>query len=321
MDVANVTLFVVPSAVRVEDLLDYDIDQIGDGFSNLREINVNKVDDGYSLIFENDIFVRLDLNRLSRRILDLFTKNLPTTRLDVSIVYLYELDDEDEDDPFDMKTAEAVLQFEASFRNALASSSLRQVKMIRYRRTQNIVDVAEEFRSGLYSYKHDEEEDDEPITAIDDLRRHLGLTDDDDDDDEDDYDDYPSHKSRRYWDDGYGASKVLRSAKNPKRVYHRHGIIVARNKEMIRKDRKIIKRFLKDFIPGDSQWQKDLRNDLADRWIKMYTMTSKQLKKLEKAHRRQIHEQYRPKIDTEKVLGFARSMVSTPIDNWSNPNK
>ncbi len=315
---AKVTLFVVPSEVDMHDLADYDVSIVGNVMSNQRELKVNRVDDGsYTIILGSAIFKALNPKSLIQNIIRIFQANLPNTVIDISAEYLYDLDD-DEYDAFDTETAEAVMTFDIKFHDEMKMASPSLLRWVRYRRSESVINTAETYTSVLEGDDGEDEGDDS-----DDEEDPFGIFDEAMGDDDDDDGRRRKHRKSHDddWDRGYGASKVLRSAKNPKRMYHRHGVIMARNKNAIKKDRKIIKEFLKDFIPGSAQWKKDLRNDLVDRWMRMYAVTSKQLKKLERQHRKAMAEKYRPKIDTARVLDFARGMVTNTADNWSNPNK
>ena len=78
--------------------------------------------------------------------------------------------------------------------------------------------------------------------------------------------------------------KILKNDKNPKRSYKRHGVIICNDKKSRKNDEAIIKEFLKDFIPGDSEWIKSFRHDILKRWMKMYSISKSDLKELEKVH-------------------------------------
>lgn len=199
----------------------------------------------------------------------------------------------------------------------------------------------------LEYYRNDDDEDDEDNKKVsrrkyddedgfdlfkDILTGNYTYTDDDDDEgeyeddeDEDDYEDDPKpkkrRKKRRVSKPSYGESRVVKDAKNPKKSYNRHGVVVC-SKDDIKKDEKILKEFLKDFIPGDANWKKDFRSDIVKRWIKMYAVTNKQLKQLEKQHRRaRLAKRNKSSIDTDRALEFTRKLFNTPIDRWNDPSK
>lgn len=118
----------------------------------------------------------------------------------------------------------------------------------------------------------------------------------------------------------YGRSRVFKNANNPKRSYTRHGIIIAADKGDINADIKIMKAFLKDFIPGNQEWKKKLRNDLLKRWISSYCVTKKEIKKLEKDYNKK-RNQKKASIKTAKTLDFTKRLFTVPVDSWDNPNK
>ena len=118
----------------------------------------------------------------------------------------------------------------------------------------------------------------------------------------------------------YAQSRILYDAKNAKRSYNRHGVIICSDKSSKKKDMKIIKEFLKDFFPGNSNWIKEFRHDVLCRWMKMYSISKKDLKELEKTHRKAQNAK-RNSIKTEKTLDFTRRLFNVPIDRWDDPSK
>lgn len=201
-------------------------------------------------------------------------------------------------------------------------------------------------KKSLEYYRNDDDDDDEDNKKVssrkyddedgfdlfrDILTGNYTYTDDDDDEveyedeEDDDYEDDPKPKKRRkkriVSKPSYGESRVVKDAKNPKKSYNRHGVVVC-SKDDIKKDEKILKEFLKDFIPGDANWKKDFRSDIVKRWIKMYAVTNKQLKQLEKQHRRaRLAKRNKSSIDTDRALEFTRKLFNTPIDRWNDPSK
>lgn len=310
--------------IPMKYLEDYDPDTIGRVKSdedNLIVNNVSNVSNGYSLIFEDNTFLNINPVKIIGHLITLLRTKLPHDVIKISIEYLYELNDRD-DDAFQLEYGECVLAFDVAFKKLLSMAPYQIRRFISYKTSENLMNVAEtchEVREGGTGDDEDENDDylysdDDPVTELD---RILGRVKDDDKKKKN------HHKKKKIKKVEYDieTSKVFRGAKNPKRSYRRHGILVARNKDAIRKDKRIIKDFLKEFIPGDAQWKKDLRNELADRWIGVYAVTVKQLKKLEHKHKKMMEEKRRPKIDTNRVLNFASAMVTHASDSWNNPNK
>ena len=176
----------------------------------------------------------------------------------------------------------------------------------------------------------DEDDDDED----EDFFNRIGMNHYDDYDDEDDEENpfdilednlkgYNSNHRKRYKNkktNEYPQSRVLRDAKNPKRSINRHGVIICSDKDARKRDEKIIKEFLKDFFPGDSDWKKEFRHDVLKRWMKMYCIAKKDLKELERTHRKAKNAN-RSNINTEKTLEFTRRLFNVPIDRWNDPSR
>ena len=117
----------------------------------------------------------------------------------------------------------------------------------------------------------------------------------------------------------YGISKVIRTAKSPKKLYRKHGIMIAK-KDRIKNDKRIIKEFIKDFIPGDEKWKRHFREELLDRWIHAYAITNKQMKLVKKAQKRES-ERARNGREIQQTLDMTRKLFNVPIDRWNDPTR
>lgn len=317
----KLTIYIVPSDCQLETLEGYVPEHVGGAISSKKELVVNKVDDGYSLVFLDKDIIGMRIN-LINSINKLFLANLPGVALDIYICYLYEPAGDKDYFWFNPTVASEVICLD----NLFASMTDPNFSGYRYIRSISVIDVINDYQqwqAGSLSADDEEDEDDE-----------------DDDDDNDGSDtsygetdtmlsllneaikgssaDKGKPKSKK---GRYASSKALRSAKNPKRAYRRHGVIIVKDKSVIKSDIKIIKGFLKDFIPGNAGWKKNLRNELAERWVHVYAITSKELKRLEKKHRKMRKSTSRPSIDTQRTLDLTRKIFNVPVDNWSNPNK
>lgn len=310
MNRINVTLHIIPADVDPYDLESYDGIHHGFVRSTSREIKVNKVSDGYSVIYTDDVFNNLRPDVFAKNMIKIFQMNVPNTIIDMKILYHYDLDNGE--DSFDSDTAHCIIglhDFLTQIRN----------QMFRYHSSYSIEEIIE------YLQETEDSDDDDDDWGMFDPR---GAYDDDDIDDDDDPFDAldralrghstrkKNNKAREY----YGRSKVLRNAKNPKRAYRRHGILIADDKDDLRKDEKTIKEFLKDFIPGSSEWKKDFRRDLLKRWMKTYALSKKNIKRLEREHRKATMSKKNSE-STEKVLDFTRRLFNVPVDRWNDPNR
>lgn len=309
MNRINVTLHIIPDDVMSYDLEDFDELQHGKVRSTSREIKVNKVADGYSIVYTDNVFNELDARVFAKNMIRIFQTNVPNSIIDMKIFYHFELDNGE--DSFDYETAENILGL-----NELLIGIRNQ--MFRYHASDSMNEIIEYMQDD----ENDEEEDDD--WDMFDPRSHY---DDDDDDEDDPFESldralrghstrHKNSKTREY----YGRSKVMKNAKNPKRAYKRHGVLVADDKDDLRKDEKIIKEFLKDFIPGNSDWKKDFRRDVLKRWMKMYALSKKNLKKLDREYRK-ANASRKSTVNTEKALDFTRRLFNVPVDRWNDPSR
>ena len=340
MNRVNASLVIVPSNFNVSDFKNAPelFDIYSKQFSTLTEIKVNKHNDEYMVVYSDNDFKQLNPRSFVINFVGLFLKNIPNTVIDVTLKYIYAAKEFDsiegyEDvELFDPDTAKTAILVDNLLDNISESGS---TKLISYHRLRSFVNMISDYQE--YIYMKDDLEDGSDIDIDDD-------EDDDefvpnmsrsyDDDDEDDPNDIAkfvagitggkSNKSKSKKKGkksvDYGTSRVLRRADSPKRAYNRHGVIIASDKDDIKRDEKIIKEFLKEFIPGNQEWKKEFRHDLLKRWISMYCVSKKDLKRLEANHRKKTRKR-RSSIDADKTLDFTRRLLNVPLDNWNNPNK
>lgn len=268
------------------------------------QINVIRVSDGYSIVFDDDVFVHLSLSKLASSMLTTFMTNVPDTIFNFRIMYHY---DGADDTYFDVNVAKHVLDLDDMMRKIEAS---KKIQVFEYTRLEGIHEVYRDFRNEL-EYNSDDDDD-------------INMDDIDFDDEYSDEDDEGNwllnldrpkkkeHPSKDY----YGRSRVWKNCKQAKKMINRHGVLIASDKDDLRKDEKIIKAFLKDFIPGSSRWKSDFREDVLKRWMSMYAISKKQLKRLEKAHRNR-----RDCSKVTKMVNIADRLFNVPVDRWYDPTK
>ena len=328
---------------------------VGGKMSDAKTLNMNVLynvngETMYAIIYSLMDLTKINFKSVAVSLVKLIKSQYPDSRVDIDIYAPLGTDDSLSDkDCRDYASLISSLQVEI---DTQIEDNECDADTSMYPDTDDEIEV-DEFRSRLSKFCNDyldkdfDEDGDDPSyndTHQDeftyDQLRALGLIDDDDDyeddgDDEDGDDDDPSemrdsiidpvkYALGEYLEKAKGGnirpSKVLRVSKNPKKSYNRHGIIVCSDKSAIRKDRETIKRFLKEFIPGQSEWKKALRRDLLSRWMKLYTVSNKKMRSLEREFRR-ANSKDRPRFDAERALEYSRRIFNIYDDNWSNPNK
>ena len=289
--------------------LDYSPSRDGRTRSTETKINVLKVSDGYSVVFDDDVFMNVQPSKLIASLVTICSNNLKDTIFDFRIIYHYE---GAEDSYFDPNVAKHVLDMDILMTDINDS---KRIPVFGYTRLEGIADVASDLQDW------NEEEDPFGVDEYDDEE-------DDDDDEDDEYgpDDFmslltgkPTKKSKKEKNhDYYGRSRVWKNSKQPKRQIHRHGVLIAADKSDLKKDEKIIKEFLKDFLPGKSGWKKEFREDVLERWMRTYAISRKNLKHLERKHRK---NRTKKSDATKKALQFTNRLFSVPIDRWYDPSR
>lgn len=313
MNKVDVIIHILPNNVSLTKLIGFSPEEDGKTFSSVDDVKINKAKYGYSILYSADDFMKLDKPKFTAAMIKIFTKNLPDTALNVSLEYNYE---ELIDEHFDEAVGNAVINYGVLLTNI---ANTHKVAGFTYESSQNLID--------LIDTEYDEPDNDEPDNdedySIEDLLngRHPRFNDDVDDSDEDPFerffhDDEDDDETNGYY---YGKSRVVADARNGKRDFHRHGVIVS-SKNDIAKDRKILKKFLKDFIPGNSSWKKEFRNDVLKRWMSMYAISKKDLKYMQQRTKKDAYENKRNKNITN-AINLTTKLFTSPVDNWYDPNR
>lgn len=314
MNKVDVIIHILPNNVSLTKLIGFSPEEDGKTFSSVDDVKINKAKYGYSILYSADDFMKLDKPKFTAAMIKIFTKNLPDTALNVSLEYNYE---ELIDEHFDEAVGNAVINYGVLLTNI---ANTHKVAGFTYESSQNLID--------LIDTEYDEPDNDEPDNdedySIEDLLngRHPRFNDDVDDSDEDPFerffhDDEDDDETNGYY--YYGKSRVVADARNGKRDFHRHGVIVS-SKNDIAKDRKILKKFLKDFIPGNSSWKKEFRNDVLKRWMSMYAISKKDLKYMQQRTKKDAYENKRNKNITN-AINLTTKLFTYPVDNWYDPNR
>lgn len=304
MDKVNVSIHIIPSDQESQMALEsYNPKRDGRIQSSVSEIKVNRCINGYSIVFIDEVFEELNPAQFVASMISLFNKNLHNTMLSVTMQYHYD------DESFDEDTAEAVIRMDDMMLRVMDSG---QVLTFGYNGTVNIDEVFKDWKDATEgdSDGSDDDDDDGLFDSDDPLGFFLDRNDDEDDE--------KPHRHHKY---DYPHSRVWREAKNPKRAIRRHGVLIAASKGDLKKDEKILKEFLKEFLPGNAEWKREFRSDVAKRWMQMFAISKKQLKHLERQHRKAKARKNKKSSNTEKALDFTRRLFSVPVDHWSDPNR
>ena len=118
----------------------------------------------------------------------------------------------------------------------------------------------------------------------------------------------------------YSRSRVVANSKHAKRDIKRHNIIIASKKDF-KRDADIIEDFLKDFIPGKSDWVKRYRHKILIRWLNAFAIKEKKVKEIQREMKRDNKEK-ESKRRAKSVGRKTSAIVSKPSYNaFYDPNK
>lgn len=335
----NVAVHVLESSVDIDRLTTFTLGStaVGNLFSSQGEVVFNSVDDGYSILYDSETFNKLDMLLLAKNILVLLMKNLSNCRMNLTIYYHFRVyEDETDITGFNMETASNFISFHDVFSKVNDNNDqifVEARKVLSYRISQSVLDTCEIYINICRVAKaKDEENRQKTITPQGNNNSHVMVEDyfrditwmDDDNDRKSSKKKSKKKSKADMRRKEYPTSKVMKAAKSPKKSYKRHGVLVCKDKSAIKKDEKIIKDFIKDFFPGGAEWKKKFRKELLNRWMSTYVISVKGLKMVEKKMRNDAKEtrnRRRRVYGVSKALDITSRLMTTPVDQWSDPRR
>lgn len=324
-------LTIIPAVMNYQDtVFSFDPKIHGKTVSTVSEIKVNKVEDGYGILYFDMDFMSLNTATLLVNISNLMEKNLPNTEFDFILCYLF-MGGNTTLKTFigDVSAVAKVLEID---RNLMKKPDT--LKPLIYKRSNSVINLAKQIVAAekVASGDNDASEESEEVQKAREreaIARMLGKPVQGDTSTQafldlilGDEEDVKKKKKKKDRDDDYhyATSRILKASDDPKKQYKRHGVIVCNERSAIKRDIRTIEGFLEDFIPGKSGWEKSLRKELCKRFIGCYVVTKKQLKDLEKAHRKEMQKSIQIK-KSKQVVNFAQNLLYTPIDHWNDPSR
>lgn len=301
MNRVDVAIHILPDNVSLYKLIGFDPDMDGTTYSTIDGINVNRAKYGYSILYSASDFMKLDLKSFVLSMIQIFNNNIPGALINTTLEYNYA---EMLDEHYDEAVGIRIVNFGQMLDQVSNSSDFPS---FHYDKSQNILDMVDnEFDDSDDDddFYNDDYEEDDPFAVF--------FDEDYDDDDDREY-------RNKSYSDYYGRSRVVTNAKNAKRDMHRHGVIIA-SKSDINSDKKILKEFLKDFIPGNSSWKKEFRNDVLKRWMKMYCISKSDIRYINKQYRKANYKEKRNK-NIENAINMTTRLFTASADSWYDPNR
>ena len=149
----------------------------------------------------------------------------------------------------------------------------------------DVNDIIAEIRRRNPTYFSDHQSTDDNVDSFfdgyyDDSETPFSFYDGFSDDDDSDGKKISSVSKKRY-----GRSAAVINGKHPKRDIKRHNIIIT-SKKNHRNDTKIVRNFLRDFMPGKSTWIEDYRTEILNRWMNAFAITEKEAKRRQTEYNR-----------------------------------
>ena len=239
----------------------FPVTEYGRTFSTATELKPELVDGDYSILYRISVFDDIDMLDFIRSMSAMFDENLGSNvTIGVSV------------DTYGPVTDQRFLDSVIRFKRAFEEIDPDNMMIIHF----------------IYDDPEDDDSDDEDDEDIDD--------DDEEDGDEIDImkffnspfdiDDRPKKKkssSRK----SYSRSRVMVNSKHAKRDIKRHNIVIASKKDF-KRDADIIGEFLKDFIPGKSDWAKKYRRKVLVRWLNAFAIREKKVKAMQQDMKREL---------------------------------
>jgi len=318
MNITYVNIIVFPKETNLNQVEDYDELLYGRAFSNLNEIQVNRVPNGFSVLYRDDIFSKLDPTMFVDGLINLLTSNISDTFV-LKIYYFYM------GSHFYHQCGSAIISMDEYLSNHYRND------MMRYTTSESVSYIIDHYDAVMDRFYIDDSNQEEPKKEVeeyddDDIEDEDSEDDEeeeDTDDDEEEFDIEELLKPSKNTNKSYDYSRIMRTSKDTKRNVKRHGIIISSNKDARKRDVKILSGFLKDFIPGKSRWIKTYREEILERWMDMYVITKKIAKRMSKEHKDRLKRTQRrkPPITKDGVINFTQKLLQNYSDPFYDPNR
>lgn len=351
-DRIKVTINVVP--VKSERII-YDARIYGKTRSTEDNINVIKINDGYSVVFDEEVFVKISVNTITMSIMKMFAANLKGNKFTFELIYHYK---SKYAYALNMKVAEHVIAVDNWFNRYMGVDVATDSESFIYQRHPMMGELLNEVLNEKYTNARREEE-----LRLKKYENPLYEDDDDDDDyDEDEIDDedkdvsvdddwwenfgkepanapngifgmYESMKDFENDKDYSNVSETFRNCEYPKKYISKHGVLVAKSKQDIYHDTRVLEYFLDEFVPGDSAYLEKFRRKVASRWMSTFAISAKELKRNEKKYKKEQKKDKKKnkaqrkefmqltKFAVNKFPRYNTRYIPARNDRWNDPTR
>ena len=307
-------IIVIPDDARIDAHINgcqkYPRETFGRTFSDQHQLSLVEVDDGYVFLFRETEFINTQQSQLSGYIWS--KQELPKT------VQTWICSDCE----YISNIVELCKVLESHLNLYQSDELYYHVECFKYNSEE--YEDEEDYEEDEYEYDDDPDKESVMgmISSVNYLNATLGsdkspfndyrYNDDYELDDEDEDDD--DYGFRSY----YGSSRSLRASRRPKKYIRKHKILIS-SRTAIQKDTKIVKEFLKSFIPGNSPVIQKYRRIVLRRWMHQYVITKKEAKRLAREHEDRISRK-RKRSMANKITGVAKAVLHT-TDSFYDSNK
>ena len=239
-------------------------------FSTTEKIFINKTDDFYHINYRFNDYLQLNLVKFAKILTSMFGKNMPGITFDLMVIS-------------EIDKNSRIAELHKVFVDNSNNINVINPKL-------KLVNTDEDDEDDEYNDETDDEfdpEDDEYNDAdceetVDTINQILGMGGGHGSASGKHKGHHKNNKTDEKYKKSYSSSRIFKETNHAKRDIKRHGIIIESSNKARDRDEGIIKSFLKDFIPGDSNWIKSYRKTILKRWINQYSITKKSAKKITK---------------------------------------
>lgn len=299
---------------------------MGNQISNNKQIVLNNIKYGYTIIFRANTFGDLDMIKFSRNLANIINNLDKKYLIDIRFQYNFMMIDGTIN--FRRSTFSNLRVLDIMFNNldkspintdrvvyksstVIAQRAYDRIREHLQTKDQYVgaVDLSIQLEDpGQYSYALSEENPLLPKGSRFDFM-YPRIEDNGNDDDlsyDNIYDDYEDEEDDESEERTYEKSKVWKYSKNKKKSIKRYGVIIADSKHDIKNDIDIVRDFLDDFIPSNSKKADKFKDTLANRFMRVYCITEKQLRKNEKRFNSK-HKSKNKKSDKSRLNLFDKN--------------
>lgn len=297
--------FVVRDGVELSNVPNYDDSIYGSVFSDEEELRINRIRDGYSILYTDSVFREFNVQTFRDALKDIIISNVVTgnSKLIFEFHYFWF---EQLDQMCALKIIELTDDFVKDGEELIAYKYGDSDVTFGARMSESGTFLLNRLRKDYFNLDNQQQIQEEPIGEMENNIIDDEVSIDDIDDDEEDDEDYISslYPTRNKPKNIY-KSRLIR-LNNARRNINRHGIIITDNKQLVRREAKMLRKLLRE-IYGTEKWKREFIDEILNLIMFRTVMSKKEAKRRTRIHN---HSEKDDVTNKNGIINFTKNVLS-----------